>query len=83
MHVRVIATRIDRRCHNWSVIQLLTTRFTYRDEAGWRERLAAGEFTIDGKPASPEDSSESEAISFLLSIAIVFTNPALIAEFSV
>ena len=55
LHVRVIATRIDRRCHNWSVIQLLTTRFTYRDEAGWRERLAAGEFTIDGKPASPAD----------------------------
>ena len=55
LHVRVIATRIDRRCHNWSVIQLLTTRFTYRDEAGWRERLAAGEFTIDGKTASPED----------------------------
>jgi 23S rRNA pseudouridine955/2504/2580 synthase/23S rRNA pseudouridine1911/1915/1917 synthase len=55
LHVRVIATRIDRRGHNRSVIQLLTTRFTYRNEAGWRERLAAGEFTIDGKPASPED----------------------------
>ncbi len=55
LHVRVIATRIDRRCHNWSVLQLLTTRFTYRDEAGWRERIAAGEFTIDGTPASPDD----------------------------
>lgn len=55
LHIRVIATRIDRRYHNWTVLQLLTTRFTYRDAAGWRERLEAGEFTIDGVPASAED----------------------------
>ena len=55
LHTRIIATHIDRRYHNWTVLQLLTTRFTYRDESGWRERLAAGEFTIDGRTASPDD----------------------------
>lgn len=55
LHTRVIATRIDHRYHNQTVIQLLTGRFTYRDETAWRERIAAGEFTIDGRTAAPDD----------------------------
>ena len=55
LHTRVIATRIDHRYHNQTVIQLLTSRFTYRDETSWRERIAAGEFTIDGRTAAPDD----------------------------
>lgn len=55
LHVRVIASRIDQRYHQWTVLRFLTHRFTYRDEAGWRERLAAGEFTLDGRTAAPDD----------------------------
>ena len=55
LSVRIIQTRIDRRDDGRSVLELLTRRFTYRDEAGWRERIAAGELFLDGVPARADD----------------------------
>ena len=55
LSVRIIQTRIDRRDDGRSVLELLVRRFTYRDEAGWRERIAAGELILDGAPARADD----------------------------
>ncbi len=55
LNVRVIETRIVPEFDGFRVIDLLTKRFTYRDEAAWRERLAAGEFLLDGKSAAAEE----------------------------
>ena len=52
---RVIAVRIDSRYAGKTVLQLLTGRFTYRDEAGWRECLQKGELCLEGQKALPDD----------------------------
>lgn len=36
------------------LVQFLAGRFTYRSEAEWKERIATGEITLNGKPVSPE-----------------------------
>lgn len=52
---RVIATRIDAgRGAGMTVLDYLAARFTYRDAAGWRERMDAGELAVNAVPACPE-----------------------------
>jgi len=55
LNVRIIRTRIDRRYDGKTVLELLTGRFTYRTETGWREKIAARELFLDGVPAQPDD----------------------------
>lgn len=52
---RVIACRIDSRFAGMTALDFLEKRFTYRDRAGWLERIDAGELTLENEPLNPED----------------------------
>ena len=51
---RIIRTAVDWSSAGVTLLAFLAGRFTYRSEAEWKERIATGEITLNGKPVSPE-----------------------------
>ena len=51
---RVIRSAVDWSSVGQTLVQFLASRFTYRSESEWRQRIASGEITVNGKPADPE-----------------------------
>ena len=54
-----LAHRVIRSAADWSsagqmLVKFLASRFTYRSEPEWRQRIASGEITVNGKAADPE-----------------------------
>ena len=54
-----LAHRVIRSAADWSsagqtLTSFLASRFTYRSAPEWRQRIASGEITVNGKAADPE-----------------------------
>ena len=51
---RIIRTAVDWSSVGVTLLAFLAGRFTYRSEAEWKERIASGEITLNGKAVLPE-----------------------------
>lgn len=51
---RIVRTAVNWDSENLALISYLTSRFTYRDEASWRQLITDGIITVNGQKASPE-----------------------------
>ena len=50
---RKVRSTVDWSCCGQTLIGFLVSRFPYRDEAGWRAVIAAGEITVNDSSAEP------------------------------
>ncbi|MBO5763451.1 MAG: RluA family pseudouridine synthase [Lentisphaeria bacterium] len=55
LDVRVVESRIRQEEAGRTLADHLAKRFTYRDRAGWIERIAAGELHLDDRVAAADD----------------------------